>query len=75
MSEELGFKQSRLPEVGPGCLKPMQGRGGIPLPDTYYEQGEKFEVKTKKGRGIPEKIRQEKVEKSKGKTPSWSEVL
>ena len=36
VSEELGFPQHSLPEIGPGSHKPNLGRGGLSLPSEYY---------------------------------------
>ena len=74
-SEELGFSQQRLPDIGPGNLKPNQGRGGLSLPNEYYFPKSDLAVPTKKGTGIGEKVKSEKDKKTDTATPKWSEVM
>jgi len=75
VSEELGFSQQSLPEIGPGSHKPNLGRGGVALSNDYYfpESTSDLKVKEKKGTGIGE------VEKTKKNTdtnkPKWSDII
>ena len=72
VSEELGFSQQRLPEIGPGLHKPNMGRGGVALSNEYYFPEADMKVKEKKGQGIGEVVRSKKnADSSK---PKWSDV-
>jgi hypothetical protein len=71
IAEELGFKQSRLPDIGPGSLKPSYGRGGSPVPDNYYLGESDLKVKEKKGEGIAESKKSPKTDTNK---PKWSDL-
>lgn len=72
IAEELGFKQSRLSDIGPGALKPSYGRGGSPVPDNYYLGESDLKVKEKKGEGIaaPTKTAQP----NDTAKPKWSDI-
>ena len=76
VAEELGFKQSRLPEIGPGSHKPKMGRGGVPIPDNYYGESD-LKIPEKKGIGTGEKVKHEKAEKEKkdSNKTSWTDVI
>lgn len=73
IAEELGFKQSRLPDIGPGALKPSYGRGGspVPVPDNYYGESD-LTVPQKKGVGIGTPV---KSTLNKDSKPKWSDVI
>jgi hypothetical protein len=75
VSNELGFSQNRLPEIGPGSHKPQRGRGGLQLPNEYYFPDSDLTVPMKKGEGVGEKVKQEKTDKTKDTTPKWSDVV
>jgi hypothetical protein len=72
VSEELGFSQQRLPEIGPGGHKPNMGRGGVALTSKYYLGEADLTVKEKKGSGIGESIKQNKNTDST--KPKWSDM-
>lgn len=72
MSDELGFTQQRLPEVGPGLHKPNMGRGGVALSDEYYLGEADLKVTEKKGQGIGASIKQSK--NSDSTKPKWSDL-
>jgi hypothetical protein len=70
VAEALGFNKTRVAEIGVGSHKPNMGRGGVPMPDSMYVIDE-LNVKTKKGIGIGESIKQNKnTEKT-----SWSDII
>jgi len=71
VSEELGFSQQRLPEIGPGSHKPNMGRGGVALSTEYYLPKNDLEVKEKKGSGIGESVKTKKTDTNK---PKWSDM-
>jgi len=75
IAEELGFHNQRMPEIGPGNLKPDRGRGHMPLPSEYYEYGDKFEVPHKKGIGLGERVTTQKSKKEDTGKVKWSEVI
>jgi len=74
VSEELGFSQQRLPEIGPGSHKPNLGRGGVALSTEYYfpESASDLKVTEKKGIGIGEKIKSD--QKTDTNKPKWSDI-
>ena len=71
VSEELGFPQQRLPEIGPGSHKPNMGRGGVALSDKYYFGEPELKINEKKGCGIGESVKAKKTDTNK---PKWSDV-
>lgn len=73
IAEELGFKQTRLTDIGPGALKPSYGRGGSPVPDKYYLGESDLKVPEKKGDGIAAPIK--KIPESGITKLKWSEVV
>lgn len=77
VASELGFGKNRIPDIGPGSHKPGRGRGGVPLSNVeeYYGLTNELKVPTKKGLGIGERVKQEKVEKDKDSKPKWSEII
>ena len=72
VSEELGFSQQRLPEIGPGLHKPNLGRGGVALSEKYYLGEPDLKVTEKKGEGISAPIKS-KEGKDTSK-PKWSDM-
>ena len=71
IAEELGFKQSRLPDIGPGALKPYYGRGGVALSTEYYLGEKELKINEKKGSGIGESVKTKKIDTNK---PKWSDM-
>ena len=71
VSEELGFSQQRLPEIGPGSHKPKLGRGGVALRDESY-YGLEIDVKQKKGMGVAAPTT--KSPSKSTEKPRWSDV-
>jgi hypothetical protein len=72
VSEELGFSQQRLPEVGPGSHKPNLGRGGVALSEKYYLGEPDLKVTEKKGDGIAAPVK--KAQPSDTSKPKWSDI-
>lgn len=74
VSEELGFSQPRLPEIGPGSHKPNLGRGGVALSTEYYFSDNDLKVTEKKGQGsiTPSAKKNTNTDTSK---PKWSDIL
>lgn len=73
VAEELGFMQQRLPDTGPGNMKPNRGRGGLQLPSEYYLPDNDLVIPQKKGVGIaaPTKSNQNKTDSK----PKWSDII